>query len=73
MPKPGTRNILYVLANGDPDEWALARDVPAGQYPAGVQFIRFEDVPDDVCDDILDYGKPSLHWNVLVGLPHDVL
>ena len=73
MPKPGTRNILYVLENGAPDEWALSRDVPAGELVDGVAVYRFNDVPDELADEISDSGKPRHSWDELMKLPHDVL
>lgn len=73
MPKPGTRNVLYILENGDPDEWAICRDVPIGEYVAGVRVYRFDGVPDDIADDIEEFRKPKHLWGELMELPHEAL
>ena len=73
MPKPGTRNVLYVLENGDPDEWAICRDVPVGEHVDEVRVYRFDNVPDEIADDIEEFRKPAMVWDELMELPHDVL
>ena len=64
---PTTRNVLYVLQNGQPNEWALCRDVPVGEAEVdGVAVWRFDGVPDELCDAIANHGKPSHVWEDLV-------
>jgi hypothetical protein len=73
MPAPGTTNRLYVLINGGPNEWAIARDVPKDEEVDGVMLVRFDDVPDDLAEEIAAGGKPSHHWEQLCEGPHQTL
>lgn len=65
MKANGSRNVLYVLVNGEPAEWALARDVPADEDPEDVMVVRFDDVPDDLADQIEQDGELDGVWDEL--------
>ena len=64
---PQTRNIVYILQNGQPNEYAICRDVPVDQTDVdGVAVWRFDGVPDDICDAIEECEKPSHYGEELV-------
>ena len=73
MPKPGTRNVLYVLENGEPGEWAICRDVPIDVLGDGVRVYRFDNVPDDIADNIEEFGKSKHLCGELMEVPHEAL
>jgi hypothetical protein len=73
VPKPGTTNRLYVLVNGGPNEWAIARNVPEGEDPDGVMVVRFDDIPDELADEIEEGETPGHVWEQLCQTPHQSL
>jgi len=64
--EPETHNVLYVLCNGDPEDWALARNLPVGQATSHVWVAKVEGVPDELADEISKHGEPTQVWNQLV-------
>ena len=70
MADAATTNVLYVLVNGGPNEWAMARDVPRTAEVDGVMAVRFDDVPDELADQIEQSGNVGGFWDELCEGPH---
>jgi hypothetical protein len=63
-------NVIYVLHNGEPGEYAYARNVKSLKtLNEGTLIARFINVPDDIMTEIEDGGGVKHVWDDLFALP----